>query len=101
MSPDIIPIEHVCDFIGRTVNQRNPCQHIAELTNTILEEWQRFQQERLHRLICGMNRRVQKLWHKHGGYTRYWVNVHDNASPYIYLKKIMTRTVFFLIVEKR
>jgi hypothetical protein len=48
-----------------------------------------------------MNRRVQKLWHKHGGYTRYWVNVHDNASPYIYLKKIMTRTFFFLIVEKR
>jgi transposase len=29
MSPDINPIEHVWDFIGRKINQRNPkCQNI-------------------------------------------------------------------------
>jgi hypothetical protein len=36
-------IEHVWDFIGHTVNQRNPqCQNIAELASTILEDWQQF-----------------------------------------------------------
>jgi hypothetical protein len=31
MSPDINPIEHVWDFIGRKINQRNPkCQNIDE-----------------------------------------------------------------------
>ena len=76
------PIKHVWEFISRKVNQCNPqCQNIAELINTILEEWRRFQQERLRHLVHGMNRRMQELWCKHGGYTCYWVKVHDNASP--------------------
>jgi hypothetical protein len=32
MSPDMKPIEHVWDFIGQKINQRNPkCQNIDEL----------------------------------------------------------------------
>jgi hypothetical protein len=35
------PIEHVWDFIGREINQRNPkCQNIDELRTAILQEWQ-------------------------------------------------------------
>jgi len=72
MSHDMNPIEHVWDLFSRIVNQRNPhCQNITGLTNAILEEWRRFLQERLRRLIREMNRRVRKLWHKRGGYTRY------------------------------
>jgi transposase len=34
MSPDMNPIEHAWDFIGRKINQRNPkCQNIGELSN--------------------------------------------------------------------
>jgi hypothetical protein len=41
MSPDMYPIEHVWDFIGRQINQRNPkCQNIDELRTAILQEWQ-------------------------------------------------------------
>ena len=48
MSPDINPIEHVWDFIGRKINQCNPkCQKIDELRTAILQEWQQFPQERL------------------------------------------------------
>jgi hypothetical protein len=48
MSPDMNPIEHVWDFIGRKINQRNPkCQNIDELRTAILQEWQQFPQERL------------------------------------------------------
>jgi hypothetical protein len=42
------PIEHVWDFIGRKIHQRNPkCQNINELRTAILQEWQQFPQERL------------------------------------------------------
>jgi hypothetical protein len=45
------PIEHVWDFIGRKINQRNPkCQNIDELRIAILQEWQQFPQEWLRRL---------------------------------------------------
>jgi transposase len=47
MSPDMNLIEHVWDFIGRKINQRNPkCQNIDELRTAILQEWQQFPQER-------------------------------------------------------
>ena len=40
MSPDMNPIEHVWDFIGRKINQHNPkCQYIDELRTAILQEW--------------------------------------------------------------
>ena len=43
MSPDMNPIEHVWDFIGRKINERNPkCQNIDELRTAILQEWQQF-----------------------------------------------------------
>ena len=48
MLPDMNPIEHVWDFIGRKIYQRNPkCQNIDELRTAILQEWQQFPQERL------------------------------------------------------
>jgi hypothetical protein len=35
-----LPIEHVWDFIGRKINQRNTkCQNIDELGSAILQEW--------------------------------------------------------------
>jgi hypothetical protein len=62
MSPDMNPIEHVCDFIGRKINQRNPkCQHIDELRTAILQEWQQFPQERLRRLVRSMTRLLQNF----------------------------------------
>jgi hypothetical protein len=72
MSPDMNPIEHVWDFIGRKINQRNPkCQNIDELRTAILQEWQYFPQERLRRLVRSMTRRVTELHNKRGGYPRY------------------------------
>ena len=72
MSPDMNPIEHVWDFIGRQINQRNPkCQNIDELRTAILQEWQQFPQERLRRLVRSMTRRVTELHNKRGGYTCY------------------------------
>jgi hypothetical protein len=50
-------IEHVWDFIGRKINQRNPkCQNIDELRTAILQEWQQFPQEWLRRLVLAKMR---------------------------------------------
>jgi hypothetical protein len=63
------PIEHVWDFIGRKINQRNPkCQNIDELRTVILQEWQQFPQERLRCLVRIMTRCVTELHNKRGGY---------------------------------
>ena len=65
MSPDMNPIEHVWDFIGRKIYQRNPkCQNIDELRTAILQEWQQFPQERLRCLVRSMTRRVTELHNK-------------------------------------
>ena len=69
MSHDMNPVEHVWDCFSRKVKKR--ClqnQTIGELTNAILKEWRPFTQERLCRLVRGMNRRVLELWGKRGGY---------------------------------
>jgi hypothetical protein len=72
MSPDMNPIEHVWDFIGRKINQRNlKCQNIDELRTAILQEWQQFPQEWLRRLVRSMTWCVTELHNKRGGYTRY------------------------------
>jgi hypothetical protein len=71
MSPDMNPIEHVWDFIGRKINQRNPkCQNIDALRTAILQEWQQFPQEQLRRLVRSMTRHATQLHNKRGGYTR-------------------------------
>ena len=65
MSSDMNPIEHVWDFSGRKINQRNQkCQNIDELRTAILQEWQQFLQERLRRLVRSMTRRVTELHNK-------------------------------------
>ena len=72
MSPDMNPIEHVWDFIGRKINQRNrKCQNIDELRTAILQEWKQFPQERLRCHVRSMTRHVAELHNKRGGYTRY------------------------------
>jgi hypothetical protein len=72
MSPDMNPIEHVWDFIGKKINQRNPkCQNIDELRTAILQERQQFPQERLRCRVRSMTRRVTELHNKRREYTRY------------------------------
>ena len=68
MSPDMNPIEHVWDVIGRKINERDPpCQNIAELSDAFIQEWRQFPQQRLKWLVYSMRRRVQELHRKRGG----------------------------------
>jgi transposase len=39
MSPDMNPIEHIWDMLGRDVRRHHAPQTILQLTNALIEEW--------------------------------------------------------------
>jgi len=72
MSPDMNPIKHLWDIIGRKLNERVPaCQNLAELRAAIVNEWDRLPRDTYRHLVQGMRRRVMELVRKRGGYTHY------------------------------
>ena len=73
MSPDISLIEHVCGMIGRRVRQRQrPRTTLAELSQALQEEWDRFPQTAIGRIIHNMLRQLNECLTNCGGITHYW-----------------------------
>ena len=74
MSPDLNPIEHIWDMLGRRIQAREPSvQNIRQLEATL---HQQLSQQDIRRLTGGMRRRVEAVIHARGGYTRYWTLNH-------------------------
>ena len=72
MSPDLNPLEHIWDFLGRRVRLRQPpVQNLVQLEAALHDEWQRLPRDRIRRFTSGMRRRVQAVIQAHGGYTKY------------------------------
>ena len=72
MSPDLNPIEHIWDMLGRHIHTREPpVQNIRQLEVALHREWQQLSQQDIRRLTGGMRRRVEAVIQAHGGYTRY------------------------------
>nr|KAG5706368.1 hypothetical protein BaRGS_033129 [Batillaria attramentaria] len=71
-SPDLNPIEHVWDMIGRAVRARvNPPRTLAQLGQALQQEWDQIPQQTIRNLICSMRRRCQAVIPARGGHTRY------------------------------
>lgn len=71
-SPDLNPLEHLWDILGRQVKQRDPpVNSLQELSQALIEEWNRIPLRRIRRLIESMRRRVRVTIAARGGYTRY------------------------------
>ena len=71
-SPDMNPIEHLWDHLDRRIRARDPApQNHAQLRQALIEEWQRYPQDRINRLIASMPRRIQALRQANGEHTRY------------------------------
>ena len=68
-SPDLNPIEHLWDDLHRHVNNRLPT--LQKLQQAIEQEWGRILQDRIHRLIESMQRRVHVVLQTNGGHNRY------------------------------
>ena len=71
-SPDLNPIEHLWDELGRAVRRRVTDQTtLADLRELLVEEWDVIPQQRVRTLVNSMRRRCQAVINAFGGYTRY------------------------------
>jgi transposase len=72
MSPDLNPIEHSWDMLGRRIQAReSPVQNSRQFEAALHRELQQLSQQDIRRLTGGMRRRVETLFQVRGGYTRY------------------------------
>ena len=72
MSPDLNPIEHIWDMLGRRIHAREPpVQNIRQLEAALQREWQQLSQQDIRHLTGGMRCRVEAVIQARGGYTRY------------------------------
>ena len=69
-SPDLNPIEHVWDILGRRMQHR-ACQNLNQLFDALKEEWDNIPQEDLDHMISNMPRCVGMVISANGGHTNY------------------------------
>ena len=71
--PDLSPVEHVWDILGRRARRwPHERQDINELADSLQEEWRRIPQAITGRLIRSMRRPCLACLAANGGPTRYW-----------------------------
>ncbi|XP_048258591.1 glutamate receptor-like [Haliotis rufescens] len=71
-SPDMNPIEHMWEILGRKVRNRPvPPVDFQELEQCLLQEWQHIPANVIRRLTSSARRRVLACIDAHGGHTRY------------------------------
>lgn len=71
-SPDLNPIEHVWDMLGRRIRQRqHPPLDLQHLAAALVEEWDDITQESVATIIRSMRRRLEAVIEASGGNTRY------------------------------
>ena len=72
LSPDMAPIEHVWDELGRRVRARvPPPRDVAQLRRALVQEWNNMPQQRVTNIVSSMRRRCQACITSRGSYTRY------------------------------
>ena len=71
-SPDMSPIEHLWDHLGRRIRQRQqPPVTFQDLGRALQDEWRQIPIHVIRRLTNSMRRRVVSLVASRGGHTRY------------------------------
>lgn len=72
LSPDLNPIEHLWDVLGRRIRANHPRPaNLQRLFQFLQEEWEAVPQVTLQNLILSMRRRCQDCIAANGGHTRY------------------------------
>ena len=73
MSPNMNPLEHIWDIIGRRIQAMDPpVQNLRELEAALHQQWQQLTRAQIRRLTAGMRRRMEAVIRTRGGYTRYY-----------------------------
>ena len=71
LSPDMAPIEHVWDELGRRVARGRRPQTLHDLRRALAQEWAQLPQALFHNLVYSMRRRCLACVGANGGHTRY------------------------------
>ena len=73
LSPDLNPIEHIWDVIGKRVRSRVPLniRDIRDLERFVVEEWNGVAQLTLRNYIASMWSRCQAVVNANGGHIRF------------------------------
>ena len=72
LSPDLSPIEHLSDELGRRIRHRqNPPEPLQELCDALVHEWNNTPQALIQRLTGSIRRRCEAVVAADGGRTRY------------------------------
>ena len=70
LSPDLNPIEHTWDMLGRAIAGA-PINSVEDLARALLEAWDNIPQKNITKVILSMHRRCQAVAVTEGGHTRY------------------------------
>ena len=68
-SPDLSPIEHLWDHLGRQVRECHNVNNMRNLERALQAEWIPLQV--IRKLVCSMRRRCLAVLAANGGHTRY------------------------------
>ena len=72
LSPDLNPIEHLWDQLGRAVRCRVTNRTtLADLQHILIKEWDAIPQQKVARLVSSMRRRCEAVVAVHGSSTHY------------------------------
>ena len=69
-SPDLNPIEHVWNILGKKMEDRKP-KSLKELEERLKEEWVKISPVEIQKLIQSMPKRVAAVIAAKGGHTKY------------------------------
>ncbi len=70
-SPDLSPIEHMWDELGRRVRDRADVNNVTDLERALREEWYNIPVQTVNKLIASMRKRCTAVMEHNGRHTRY------------------------------
>ena len=71
MSPDMNPLEHIWDELGRRVRRHHAPGNVHQLALALVREWNNLPNRLVQNYVNSMRRRVETLVRSRGGHTRY------------------------------
>ena len=73
LSPDLSPIEHLWDELGRRVNRFHNPENVGQLKAALIQEWESIPQGRILRFVASMRGRCNAVTciAAQGGHTQY------------------------------
>ena len=71
VSPDMNPIEHIWDYLGRNVRAKGNVKNLSDLENALIQEWNNILNVVIRRYVRSMRGHLAACINSRGGHIRY------------------------------